>query len=128
VEPRERQTQSYTGGITVEQLVRVRNEFDAHHHVYAAAPDRPRCARNHGHHWTVDVTKLGRAGELEEDVALVLDEMADRSINEMFPTLDPTPEQLATLICERLILRHPTIIEVAVGDGRLTGITRNTPR
>jgi 6-pyruvoyl-tetrahydropterin synthase len=112
----------------VEQLVRVRNEFDAHHRVYAAATDRPRCAREHGHHWVVEITKMGRAGELEDDVALVLGEMADRSINEMFPKLDPTPEQMATLICERLILRHPAIIEVAVSDGRLTGITRNTPR
>lgn len=112
----------------MEQLVRVRNEFDAHHQLTGKDPDRPRCSRNHGHHWTVEITKLGPAGELEDDVALVLGEMADRSINEMFPKLNTSPEQLATLICERLILRHPSIIEVAVCDGRLTGITRNTPR
>lgn len=112
----------------MEQLVRVRNEFDAHHQLTEKEPDRPRCSRSHGHHWTVEVTKLGRAGDLEDDVALVLGEMADRSINEMFPTLNPSPEQLATLICERLILRHPAITEVSVSDGRLTGITRNTPR
>jgi 6-pyruvoyl-tetrahydropterin synthase len=112
----------------VEQLVRVRNEFDAHHQLTGTDPDRPRCSRSHGHHWTVEVTKMGREDGLENDVSMVLDEMADRSINEMFPKLNPSPEQLASLICERLILRHPTIIEVAVSDGRLTGITRNTPR
>jgi 6-pyruvoyl-tetrahydropterin synthase len=128
VEPRERPSQSYTGGITVEQLVRVHNEFDAHHKLLGSDPDRPRCSRNHGHHWSVEITKTGRESGLEDDVAVVLGEMADRSINEMFPTLNPTPEQLANLVLERLILRHPTIIEVAVSDGRLTGITRNTPR
>jgi 6-pyruvoyl-tetrahydropterin synthase len=113
----------------VEQLVRVRNEFDAHHKIMPdTIPDRPRCDRDHGHHWTVDVTKLGKENGLEDDVAGVLFEMADRSINEMFPNLNPTPEQLASLICERLMLKHPSITEVAVSDGRLTGITRNTPR
>jgi len=112
----------------VEQLVRVRNEFDAHHRLSGTEPDRPRCMRDHGHHWVVEVTKTGREDQLEDDVAGVLVEMADRSINEMFPKLNPTPEQLASLVLERLILRHPTVIEVTVSDGRLTGITRNTPR
>lgn len=112
----------------MEQFVRVRNEFDAHHQVAGIDPDRPRCVRNHGHHWAVEVEKLGRENGLEDDVAAVLGEAADRSLNEMFPKLDPTPEQLSVLFMERLLLRHPTIVMVSVSDGRLTGIARNTPR
>ena len=111
----------------MEHSVRVRNEFDAHHQI-AEEFDRPRCVRNHGHHWIVEVEKLGREAGLEDDVAGVLMEAADRSLNEMFPTLIPTPEQLAVLFMERLLLKHPSIVMVSVGDGRLTGITRNTPR
>jgi 6-pyruvoyl-tetrahydropterin synthase len=84
--------------------------------------------RNHGHHWVVEVEKLGRENGLENDVAEVLGEAADRSLNEMFPQLNPSPEQLSGLFMERLLLRHPSIVMVSVSDGRLTGITRNTPR
>jgi 6-pyruvoyl-tetrahydropterin synthase len=112
----------------VEHLVRVRNEFDAHHQLFETEPDRPRCGRNHGHHWVVEVEKLGRENGLEDDVAGLLLEAADRSLNEMFPTLNPSPEQLSVLFMERLLLGHPSIVMVSVSDGRLTGITRNTPR
>jgi 6-pyruvoyl-tetrahydropterin synthase len=112
----------------VEQFVRVRNEFDAHHQVAGTNLDRPRCSRSHGHHWIVEVEKLGRENGLEDDVASALNEVADRSLNEMFPKLDPTPEQLSVLFMEQLLLRHPSIVMVSVSDGRLTGIARNTPR
>jgi len=110
----------------VEQLVSVRTEFDAHHQLNQT--DRVRCARSHGHHWTVVVEKTGKEDWLEEHLVGLVDEMADRSLNEMFPMLDPSPEQLSVLIMERLLLRHPTITSVSVSDGRLTGITRNVQR
>jgi len=113
----------------VERLVRVRFEFDAHHKIMGdALPDRPRCVRDHGHHWRVEVTKTGPESGLEGDVERVLGELADRSLNAMLPSLNPTPEDLSTLVMERLILRHPSIVEVTVDDGRLAGITRNTLR
>jgi 6-pyruvoyl-tetrahydropterin synthase len=112
----------------VEQLVRVRNEFDAHHRLIDAEPTRSRCLRNHGHHWVVEVEKAGREDDLENDLAALLSEMADMSLNEMFPKLNPTPEQLSVLFMERLLLTHPKIVMVSVSDGRLTGIARNTLR
>ena len=112
----------------MEQLVRVRNEFDAQHQLTEAESDRPRCERNHGHHWVVEVEKIGKEAGLEDDLAGLLIEVADRSFNEMFPKLNTSPEQLSALFIERLLLKHPTIVMVSVSDGRLTGITRNTPR
>lgn len=112
----------------MEQLIRVRGEFDAHHQITGTEPDRPRCARNHGHHWVVEVEKVGREDGLEEDVFAMLDVAADRSLNEMYPKLNPTPEQLAVLFGEGLLLKHPSLVMVSVSDGRLTGIVRYTPR
>jgi len=112
----------------VEQLVRVRSEFDAHHQLIGDEPDRARCVRNHGHHWVVEVEKIGKENKLEEDLIDILDGVADRSFNEMFPKLNPTPEQIAVLFMERLLLGHPSIVMVSVSDGRLTGIARNVPR
>jgi len=113
----------------VEQLVRVRQEFDASHQLTATDPDRPRCGRNHGHRWSVVVEKRGREGGLEQDLyELSTLELADRNLNEMFPLLNTSPEQLALVFMEKLLLAHPTIVAVEVSDGHLTGIARNTPR
>lgn len=112
----------------MEQFVRVRNEFDAQHQLIGNEFDRPRCNRNHGHHWVAEVEKRGKEDGLEDDLAELLQEAADRSLNEMFPKLNTSPEQLSALFMERLLLGHPTIVMVSVSDGRLTGITRNTPR
>lgn len=109
----------------MEQFVRVTNGFDAHHQLVIV--DRPRCQRNHGHHWTVEVEKQGADQGLEDDVAALLMEFADRSLNEMVP-VPTSPEQLSVLFMERLLLQHPKIVMVSVSDGRLTGIARNTPR
>lgn len=129
VEPRWRLLPSYTEGIAVEQFVRVRQEFDASHQLTLTDPDRPRCGRVHGHRWSVEVEKRGREEGLEADVfELSSLELGDRHLNEMFPLLNTTPEQLALVFMEKLLLAHPTIISVEVSDGRLTGIARNTPR
>jgi hypothetical protein len=129
VEPRWRlPAASYTGGITVEQYVRVSQEFDASHQI-TGDPGRSRCSRVHGHRWTIVVEKRGRDDGLEEDVfEMAVLELTDRHLNEMYPLISTTPEQLALLFMEKLLLAHPTIISVEVGDGRLTGIARNTPR
>jgi hypothetical protein len=120
---------SYTGGITVEQFVRVTQEFDASHQLISTEPDRPRCGRVHGHRWTIEVEKRGREDGLEGDVfELAALELGDRHLNEMFPLLNTSPEQLALLFMEKLLLKHPSIVTVEVSDGRLTGIARNTPR
>ena len=111
----------------MEQFVRVRNEFDAHHKL-TKPDDRARCLRDHGHHWVVEVEKIGKEGGLEDDLADLLSELSDRSLNEMLPGLDPTPEQMSISLTERLLLHHPTIVMVSFSDGRVTGITRNTPR
>jgi hypothetical protein len=75
------------------------------------------------------VEKRGRDDGLEEDVfEMAVLELTDRHLNEMYPLISTTPEQLALLFMEKLLLAHPTIISVEVGDGRLTGIARNTPR
>lgn len=112
----------------MEQFVRVRNEFDAQHQLSGTEPDRPRCFRNHGHHWVVEIEVGGKEDGLEDHLAELLQEAADRSLNEMFPMLNTSPEQLSALFMERLLLAHPKIVMVSVSDGRLTGITRNTPR
>lgn len=113
----------------MEQFVRVRQEFDASHQLTLTDPDRSRCGRIHGHRWSVEVEKRGREEGLEADVfELSSLELGDRHLNEMFPLLNTTPEQLALVFMEKLLLAHPTIVSVEVSDGRLTGIARNTPR
>lgn len=113
----------------MKQFIRVRQEFDASHQLTLTDPDRPRCGRIHGHRWSVEVEKRGREEGLESDLfELAGLELADRHLNEMFPLLNTTPEQLALVFMEKLLLKHPTIIDVAVSDGRITGIARNTPR
>lgn len=113
----------------MEQFIRVRQEFDASHQLIATDPDRARCGRVHGHRWSVEVEKRGRDDGLEGDVfELAVLELADRHLNEMFPLINTTPEQLALLFMEKLLLFHPTIVAVEVSDGKVTGIARNTPR
>lgn len=112
----------------MEHYVRVHHEFEASHQLTGEEPDRPRCSRLHGHRWTVQVEKRGREDGLEADVYEIVLEIADKHINEMYPKFNPSPEQLAQLFMERLLLAHPTIVAVEIGDGRVTGISRNTPR
>lgn len=72
--------------------------------------------------------KLGREDGLEMDLWELCSELADRDLNEMFPGLQTSPEQLSLVVMERLLLMHPKITRVEVGDGRVTGVARNTPR
>lgn len=110
----------------MEQLVRVRQEFEASHKVPAVI--RERCQRLHGHRWLIEVEKQGDEAGLELGLYELAAELHDRDLNEMFPGSSTAPEQLAVLFMERLLLAHPTITQVAVGDGRVTGVARNTRR
>lgn len=113
----------------MEQFVRVRQEFEAAHQLVSIDPDRPRCGRVHGHRWSIEVEKRGAESGLEGDLyELAALELADHNLNEMFPRLNTSPEQLAMVLMERLLLAHPTIVSVEVSDGRVTGIARNTIR
>lgn len=103
----------------MEQRVRAIIEFDASH----IDTTRVRCERRHGHHWTISVEKVGKEDGLETDLHALIAEWQDRDLNEMLPGAGwVSVENLAAWTMERLLLRHPTIICVECGDGRLTGI------
>ncbi len=113
----------------MEASVSVRVEFDAAHQMTSAeTADRVRCVRVHGHRWSATAESLGREEELEAHLSALVSEWRDALVNEMLPGVDPSPENLARVIMERLLLRHPRLVLVSVSDGTLTGIVRNTPR
>lgn len=103
----------------MEQFIRAEAEFDASH----TDSTRVRCARSHGHHWKVSVEKrVSGESDLEVDLHAVISEWQDRDLNEMLHSKDVSVVQVAAWTMERLLLAHPTIVRVSVGDGRLVGI------
>lgn len=103
----------------MEQHIRAIAEFDASH----TDTTRVRCQRGHGHHWTVTVEKrISGEADLEVDLHALIAEWQDRDLNEMLHVKDVSVVQVAAWTMERLLLVHPTIVRVEVGDGRLLGI------
>lgn len=104
----------------MEQHVRAIAEFDASH----TDDTRARCIRQHGHHWTVSVEKKVAGQEnLEVDLHALISEWQDRDLDQMLHTPGQVSvERLASWTMERLLMRHPTIVRVEVGDGRIFGI------
>lgn len=105
---------------------RVRIEFDAGHQVAS----RERCKRSHGHRWSIEAERRsGRdlaPSEGDELAVALLDlvtEWESTLLNEMIPNFsETTPERLAPLVMERLVIRVPSLMRVSVSDGHVTGI------
>lgn len=84
-----------------------------------------KCSRLHGHNWRVEVAvvgeKLNKLGmlidfhDIKAEVKQVIDTLDHRCLNEieMFTNSNPTAENIAKYIYEKLALR-PTFVESAV--------------
>ncbi len=89
----------------------VLGEFEAAHFIDGYAG---KCQRLHGHNWTVEARVCGRELDrlgmlidfklLKTELNRVLDELDHRYLNELdaFSTINPTAENLARYIFERL--------------------------
>lgn len=101
----------------------VSESFEAGHQL----DDPETCRWAHGHRWTVSVTVEGTLDARKVYVVdhraflaalrAVVDELRDRSLNDMLPGVRPTPEGLAIYFHERLALVQPRIVAVSVGMG-----------
>lgn len=101
----------------------VRRVFEASHSVAGHS----RCGWQHGHRWAISITVGGGLdpkkilvvdhGNLEYALDRVVDEFADRDLNDMVPGVVTTPEGLGLYILERLTLDFPTIQAVTVEMG-----------
>lgn len=106
----------------------VKGHFDAAHHLTGYPGE---CKDLHGHTWDIEVTvsgeKLDEVGilydfkRLKEDLGTVLDEYDHVYLNEVAPfdRVNPTAENLARIICERLaatVPDHVRVTEVVVWE------------
>lgn len=100
-------------------------EFSASHRLEGLPPEHP-CSRLHGHNYSV---ALELSGELDE-VGFVLDYRAldgfkamlnerldHRHLNDVFPSMNPTAENLARALCdEARKMFGPAVSMVAVSE------------
>lgn len=112
----------------MDETITVRARFDAHH----VNPDFERCARNHGHRWTIYAEALGNGQRpepnqrLEADLRKAIEPWADKSLNEIAGSGDPW--HVAAWVMEMLILNHPGLFSVSLDDDRMRATVRRTPR
>lgn len=103
----------------MEHSIRVTTTFDAGH----VDNSRIRCQRHHGHRFEAAVEKrIGGDFDLEADLAAVTLEWHLRDMCEMLHAKSVSIETIATNLAERLLLRHPSITRVEVGDGVSTAV------
>lgn len=99
----------------------IKGHFDAAHHLNGYPGE---CRALHGHTWDIEVTVSGQQlddigilydfKELKRDLAGVLQEWDHAYINEIppFDRVNPTAENLARVICERLSTTVPENVRV----------------
>lgn len=107
----------------------VRHEFEASHTVVGHS----RCGWQHGHCWAVTITVGGGLdpknilvvdhGDLWRALKRVVDEFADRDLNDMLPGVVTTPEGLGLYVAERLTLEWRGLREVRVEMGPAISVT-----
>lgn len=103
-------------------LITVKTSFFAGH----TLAGHSRCARAHGHDWTVSATVQGGLdpktslvvdhGEFLAAVVRFTSQFADRNLDELLPW-NATPEALATYIHEGLVMEYPNLVAVEVDNG-----------
>lgn len=96
--------------------------FEAAHFLPRVAPGH-KCARMHGHSYSVDVILEGALdpelgwlldfGDLDAIVTPVIDQLDHRVLNEIEGLANPTSELLAQWLWKRLRPHLPTLVEVA---------------
>jgi 6-pyruvoyltetrahydropterin/6-carboxytetrahydropterin synthase len=106
----------------------VRDHFDSAHSLRGYPGE---CRRLHGHTWDVEVTVAGEALDglgllydfktLKDDLRAILDDYDHVFLDEVAPfdRLNPTAENLARVVCERLVDAvgsAVTVAEVAVWE------------
>ena len=95
--------------------IEVKGTFDAAHRVMGY---RGKCARLHGHSWTVEVRVAGRQldemgilvdfSELNQTLKGILAQLDHQNLNElpMFQCVNPTAESIARYIYEQMEKSH----------------------
>lgn len=80
-------------------------------------------ARQHGHHYTVEVTSVTIDWRLPRDLETVASELRNRTLEDMMPGASVDLDGIAAWFLERLILEHQGITEIWVteDDGRVSG-------
>jgi len=121
------------GRATVQYIVRARASFDAAHQLADEKIYGSRCARIHGHHWTVEVAVRGTMGPrkvpnverrfLQEQLAVVCREYDGRDLNRMMPVSPPSPENVALQMMERLQFSFVGLWSVTVWEDNATSVT-----
>jgi 6-pyruvoyltetrahydropterin/6-carboxytetrahydropterin synthase len=101
--------------------LKVREHFDAAHHLEGY---QGKCARVHGHRWTVEVEVVGDRtdsigmvydfGQLRRTLRGILPDHLD--VNEVYPDMNPTAENLARVLFEQMKARVPETVAVTVWE------------
>jgi 6-pyruvoyl-tetrahydropterin synthase len=108
----------------VRHTTSVRRTFQAEHLVTGHS----RCGGwRHGHRWAITVTLGGGLdpknimvvdhGVFRAALDRIVDEFADRDLNDMLPAIVTTPEGIGLYVIERLILDWPTLTGITVDMG-----------
>jgi 6-pyruvoyltetrahydropterin/6-carboxytetrahydropterin synthase len=101
--------------------LKVREHFDAAHHLEGY---EGKCARVHGHRWTVEAEVAGDTvdgigmvhdfGELRKTLRSILPDHLD--VNEVYPDMNPTAENLARVFYDQMKARVPGTAAVTVWE------------
>ena len=101
--------------------------FEASHRLIGSE----RCFRDHGHHWTAEITVtapemerdgIPRGAEgLEKAWDTLMLEFDHRPLNDMLPGVVSTPLGLANYLFERITAEYPGTSVVRVSDGVVWG-------
>lgn len=99
--------------------------FSAAHHLSGLPDDHP-CSRPHGHNYTVRIrlksTHLNQVGFVQDyrELDLIkgwIDKVLDHwDLNEVWPDINPTAENIAYRIYDIWISRYPLLIAVGVSE------------
>lgn len=118
----------------------VRDHFDAAHSLRGYPGE---CRRLHGHTWDVEVTVEGETLDeigivydfkaLKDDLRMVLDDYDHVFLDEVppFDALNPTAENLARVICERIegsVGTQVVVTEVAVWESPIAKLVYRPAR
>jgi 6-pyruvoyltetrahydropterin/6-carboxytetrahydropterin synthase len=102
-------------------VLKIRESFDAAHHLEGYDG---KCARVHGHRWVVEVEVAGERtdsigmvhdfGEVRRILRSILPDHLD--VNEVYPDMNPTAENLARVFYEQMKARVPRTAAVSVWE------------
>ncbi|MCX7721580.1 MAG: 6-carboxytetrahydropterin synthase QueD [Verrucomicrobiae bacterium] len=99
--------------------------FDAAHYL-PNVPRTHRCSQLHGHSYTVEIAVAGALdaahgwvmdyGELAAAVEPVLEQLDHKVLNEVSGLENPTSENIAVWLWEKLKPRLPALVEIVVAE------------